>query len=86
MDPWDFGNALEKVYSKSQQQRCWAHKTVNVLDKLPKKLQAKAKENIHEIYMSESKEDGFKAMNLGKLSCELGGGRTILDAVVKNCC
>lgn len=56
-----FWAALEEVFPSTQQQRCWVHKTANVLDKLPKKIQPKAKESIHEIYMAATKEDAFKA-------------------------
>ena len=56
-----FWAALEEVFPSTQQQRCWVHKTANVLDKLPKKIQPKAKESIHEIYMAAIKEDAFKA-------------------------
>ena len=41
-----FWAAIEEVFPSTQQQRCWVHKTANVLDKLPKKLQPKAKESI----------------------------------------
>ena len=35
-----FWKALKQVYPKTREQRCWVHKTANVLDKLPKRLQA----------------------------------------------
>ena len=44
-----FWAALRDVYSETKWQRCWKHKLANVLDKLPKRLQAKAKEQLHEI-------------------------------------
>jgi len=44
-----FWAALRDVYPKTKEQRCWKHKLANVLDKLPKRLQAKAKEQLHEI-------------------------------------
>ncbi len=56
-----FWAGLEEVFPSTQQQRCWVHKTANVLDKLPKKIQPKAKESIHEIYMAATKEDAFEA-------------------------
>ena len=56
-----FWAAIEEVFPSTQQGRCWVHKTANVLDKLPKKLQPKAKESIHEIYLAATKEDAFKA-------------------------
>lgn len=56
-----FWAAIEEVFPSAKQQRCWVHKTANVLDKLPKKLQPKAKESIHEIYLAPTKEDALKA-------------------------
>ena len=52
-----FWKALSKVYGKTRHQRCWVHKTANVLNKLPKSLQAKAKRALHEIWMAETKAD-----------------------------
>lgn len=56
-----FWLALAKIFPSTQQQRCWVHKTVNVLDKLPKGQQAAAKKNLHEIWMSATKSDATKA-------------------------
>jgi transposase-like protein len=56
-----FWLAMAKVFPSTKQQRCWVHKTANVLDKLPKGQQAQAKENLHEIWMSATKEDATKA-------------------------
>ncbi len=58
-----FWNALHKVYSKTRQQRCWMHKTGNILNKLPKNLQARAKQHIHNIWMAETKKDADKAFD-----------------------
>ena len=44
-----FWAALREVFPATQEQRCWKHKVANVLDKLPKRLQAKAKDQLHEI-------------------------------------
>jgi putative transposase len=52
-----FWKALEKVYGHTRRQRCWVHKTANVLNKLPKSLQAKAKDNLHQIWMAPDKEE-----------------------------
>jgi len=56
-----FWKALEKVFPATRWQRCWVHKTANILDKLPKSIQSKAKLNIHEMYMAETKEKAFLA-------------------------
>jgi len=58
-----FWKAVGEVFSETRWQRCWVHKTANVLNKLPKSSQAKAKSKIHEIWMSETKEDAEKAFN-----------------------
>jgi len=56
-----FWTALAKVYPTTRTQRCWVHKTANVLNKLPKSLQAKAKAMLHEIWMAETKKEAEKA-------------------------
>jgi transposase-like protein len=43
-----FWAALREVYPQTQEQRCWVHKNANVLDKLPKRLQPRAKMMLHE--------------------------------------
>ena len=58
-----FWNALAKVFPATRRQRCWVHKTANVLNKMPKALQPKAKEAIQEIWMAETKEDAEKAFD-----------------------
>jgi transposase-like protein len=52
-----FWKALEKVYGHTRRQRCWVHKTANVLNKLPKSLQAKAKDKLHQVWMAPDKEE-----------------------------
>jgi len=59
-----FWKALDKVYPSTREQRCWVHKTANVLDKLPKRLQPQAKEKLHQIWMAETKADAEKAFDL----------------------
>ena len=44
-----FWPALEEVYGETRQQRCWVHKTMNVLNYLPKSSQPKAKRQLHDI-------------------------------------
>ena len=51
-----FWKALSQVYSETRQQRCWVHKTANLLNKLPKSAQKKAKEVLKEIWMAETKQ------------------------------
>ena len=56
-----FWKALPQVFGSTREQRCWVHKTANVLNKLPKHLQAKAKSDLHQIWMAETREDAHHA-------------------------
>ncbi|MFJ2915574.1 IS256 family transposase [Streptomyces sp. NPDC087228] len=57
-----FWNALNEVFPETRQQRCWVHKTANVLDALPKSAQPAAKRAIQEIYNAEDKEHAVRAV------------------------
>lgn len=57
-----FWEAVKNIYPETREQLCWVHKTANILDKLPKKLQGKAKQSIHEIYLSENKKNAEEAL------------------------
>jgi transposase-like protein len=59
-----FWAALEEVFPESRQQRCWMHKTMNVLNCLPKLSQPKAKAALHNIWQAETKTDANKAFDL----------------------
>ena len=59
-----FWKALRKVYPKTVQQRCWVHKTANVLNKLPKMVQPKVKQALQEIWMAPTKEDAYNAFDV----------------------
>ena len=59
-----FWAALEEVYGETRQQRCWMHKTMNVLNCLPKSVQAKAKQALQAIWHAETKADADKAFDL----------------------
>lgn len=58
-----FWGAVTEVFPKTKHQRCWVHKTMNILDKLPKSNRSKAKEMLQEIYSSENKDDACVAFN-----------------------
>ena len=58
-----FWKALRQAYGQAREQRCWVHKTANVLNKMPKSLQAKAKGHLHEIWMAETKDEAGKAFD-----------------------
>lgn len=59
-----FWKALDQVYPTTRVQRCWVHKTANVLDKLPKRVQPGAKVALHQIWMAETKQDAQAAFDL----------------------
>jgi putative transposase len=56
-----FWAALPEEFPQTKEQRCWVHKTANVLDKMPKSIQPKVKVHLREMYLSPTKEDALKA-------------------------
>jgi putative transposase len=58
-----FWAAVRKVFCEVREQRCWVHKTANVLNNLPKSVQPKAKADIHEIWQAETRETATVAFN-----------------------
>ncbi|MBA2657992.1 MAG: IS256 family transposase [Nitrosospira sp.] len=56
-----FWKAVAKLWPETDQQRCWVHKTANVLEKLPKAMQPKIKEALHNIWQAETREEAYKA-------------------------
>ena len=58
-----FWKALAQVFPSTRVQRCWVHKTANVLNNLPKSQQPQAKSALHEIYMAETKAEATKAFD-----------------------
>ena len=58
-----FWKALRQVYGQTAEQRCWVHKTANVLNKLPKSLQGKAKGQLQDIWMAETRAEAEKAFD-----------------------
>lgn len=58
-----FWKALKKVFGQTRTQRCWVHKTANILNKLPKGVQAKAKQHLHDIWMAATRADAENAFD-----------------------
>lgn len=58
-----FWAALRKEFPDTREQRCWVHKTANVLNKMPKSVQPKAKADLHEIWQAETEEEANKAFD-----------------------
>ena len=58
-----FWTALREVFASTHEQRCWVHKTMNVLNALPKSLQDKAKAHLHDIRQAETKAEASTAVD-----------------------
>ena len=56
-----FWSALTEIYPNTRHQRCWVHKTANVLNELPKRLQSKAKAALQDMWMAETREAAEQA-------------------------
>jgi len=56
-----FWAALREEFPETCEQRCWVHKTANILDKMPKGVQPRAKQRIHDMYLAETKQEALKA-------------------------
>lgn len=56
-----FWKAVAKQWPETSCQRCWVHKTANILNKLPKSVQPRVKEALHDIWMAETKETAYSA-------------------------
>jgi len=61
-----FWTALRDVFPETKEQRCWKHKIANVLDKLPKRLQARAKEQLHEIMYAPDRKSALEEIAVFK--------------------
>jgi transposase-like protein len=59
-----FWAACRKVWPTTREQRCWVHKTANVLNKLPKSVQPKSKAMLHEIWQAQTRATAEKAFDL----------------------
>ena len=58
-----FWKALEEIFPDTRRQRCWVHKTANVLNKLAKSRQRAAKAALHDIWMADGRAEAERAMN-----------------------
>src|SRR5437764_13752949 len=58
-----FWKALGELWPTTREQRCWVHKTANLLNKLPKSQQPKAKRSLQEIWMAETSKDAEAAFD-----------------------
>lgn len=58
-----FWSALREVFGDTREQRCWFHKTGNVLNAMPKSIQGKAKGHLHDIWQAETRVEAEKAFD-----------------------
>ena len=58
-----FWTALRDVYPTTREQRCWVHKTANILAAMPRSVQAKAKAGLQDIWMAETKDEAIAAFD-----------------------
>ncbi|HFD87050.1 MAG TPA: transposase [Gammaproteobacteria bacterium] len=58
-----FWAALDEVYSETRHQRCWMHKTANVLNYPPRGVQPEAKKALQGIWMAEDRTSAYKAFD-----------------------
>lgn len=57
-----FWAAVRDIWAETEEQKCWLHKLANVLDKLPKRVQPKAKKLLQEAMNAEKKEDAGREL------------------------
>ena len=76
--------ALNNVYPEALEQRCWNHKIVNVLDKLPKKVQPQAKWRLQDIAYAESRPEAEEKRDLFLAWCRKEGQRAAGDTLVRD--
>jgi len=76
--------ALSNVYPNASEQRCWNHKIVNVLDKLPRKAQPQAKRRLQEIAYAESRAEAEEKRTLFLRWCLGEGYRAAGDTLLRD--
>jgi transposase-like protein len=58
-----FWAALDEIFPETRHQRCWVHKTINILNYLPKSVQGKAKSAIQAIWMADTRANAYAAFD-----------------------
>ena len=59
-----FWKAVRQIWPNTREQRCWVHKTANILDALPKSQQPRAKEKLHAIWQAATRQEADRAFDL----------------------
>jgi transposase-like protein len=78
-----FWKALEEVFPSARHQRCWVHKAANVLNKMPKSLQANARQDLREIWMAPDRAAAEAAIDTFQEKYAAKYGRAV-DCLVKD--
>ena len=76
--------ALSNVYPGVLEQRCWNHKIMNVLDKLPKKAQAQGKLGLQRIFSAESQKEAEDKRNLFAGWCKKEGYQSAKETLERD--
>jgi putative transposase len=81
-----FWKALRQVYGQTRWQRCWVHKTANVLDKLPKDLQPQAKQRLQAIWMAPDRQRARERLtgSLPPMKPSIPRRRSVLPRTVRS--
>ena len=82
------GLLCERSLATTREQRCWVHKTANVLNKMPKSVQAKAKADLHEIWQAETRKEANQAFDhfLEKYRAKYDAACECLWRRIATCC
>ena len=72
-----FSKALDEVFPKTRRQRCWVHKTHNVLNASPKSRQRNAKQDLHQIWMAEGRVEAEQAMDTFEAKYQAKYGKAV---------
>jgi putative transposase len=59
-----FWTALDEVFPRTKHQRCWVHKTANVLNKVPKSVQPGMKADLREVYLAPNRASAEQAISV----------------------
>tara|TARA_R110001599_G_scaffold30499_9_gene102583 strand:+ start:21625 stop:22746 length:1122 start_codon:yes stop_codon:yes gene_type:complete len=76
-----FWTALREVFATTREQRCWVHKTMNVLNAMPKSIQAKAKGHLHDIWQAETKAKANAAFDFFVETCGVKWDKAVAKLV-----
>ncbi len=78
-----FWAALHDVFPETKEQRCWVHKNANVLDKLPKRVQPRAKDMLHEIMYAPDRQSALEDIERFKQQFEAKYPKAV-ESLTKN--